>query len=307
MNQTPADAPGESPAETPQATDAMVASDTPDASAPAAESPNIPSLEQQLRAKTEECEKHKHFARTFLKEKRAAEAQLKSLQEQPADHALQSRITELEGLLAQANTRISELETELAHIKDESAQAVKAKEDELETLRNAPEGAAAVQAKEAELQAHYQPLLQSRYEDGKREAALRNQIMIGQRDKKITNLTNEIAELKTKLGVDAPSATPAKAPEQKETPASNTRPAVVRGGRGGAAPKPVPIKASEAGTSIRGAAASRGRGNAPAVLAVAGGAKRKRELHASTDDAKPAPKPTATKKSRAENKNASDT
>ena len=81
----------------------------------------------------------------------------------------------------------------------------------------------------------------------------------------------------------------------------------MRGGRGGAAPKPVPIKASEAGTSIRGAAASRGRGNGPAVLAVAGGAKRKRELHASTDDAKPAPKPATTKKSRAETKNAHDT
>ena len=220
---------------------------------------------------------------------------------------MQTRITELEGLLAQANARISELETELAHIKDESVKAVKAKEDELQALRNAPEGTAAVQAKEAELQAHYQPLLQSRYEDGKREAALRNQIMIGQRDKKITNLTNEIAELKTKLGVDASPAAPAKTSEQKETPASNTRPAVVRGGRGGAAPKPVPIKASEAGTSIRGAAASRGRGHGPAVLAVAGGAKRKRELHASTDDAKPAPKPATTKKSRAENKNANDT
>lgn len=306
-NGAPADAPSEHPAEAPQATDATSASDTPDASAPAAETPDIPLLEQQLRAKTEECEKHKHFARTFLKEKRAAEAQLKSLQEQPADQALQTRITELESLLAQANARISELETELAHIKDESVKAVKAKEDELQALRNAPEGTAAVQAKEAELQAHYQPLLQSRYEDGKREAALRNQIMIGQRDKKITNLTNEIAELKTKLGVDAPPAAAAKTSEQKETPASNPRPAVVRGGRGGAAPKPVPIKASEAGTSIRGAAASRGRGNGPAVLAVAGGAKRKRELHASTDDAKPAPKPATTKKSRAENKNANDT
>ena len=352
------------------------------------------TLEQQLQAKVEECEKHKHFARTFLKEKRAAEAQLKTLSEQLASaqsessntpqkqgsdtgepattSSLQARIAELEDLLSKAQAQVSELEKEVARIKDEGAKALAAKEEELKMLRAGPE--AAISAKEAELQAHYQPLLQSRYEDGKREAALRNQIMISQRDKKITNLTNEINQLKSQLGVDPsiPKETTASndppkqetskpVPNQMDTDSSSntskntkkdsakntsteankdtsktaskdqtstekkeiigSRPAVVRGaatsargGRGGGAPKPVPIRTADVGvTSIRGAAASRGtavRGRGGSTLAVAGGAKRKRELNASTSSESetkpPAAKPTSTKKSRAENKNPPD-
>ena len=363
-------------------------------SSTAPSSVGTPSLEQQLQAKVEECEKHKHFARTFLKEKRAAEAQLKTLSEQLASaqsessntpqkqesdtgepattSSLQARIAELEDLLSKAQAQVSELEKEVARIKDEGAKALAAKEEELKTLRAGPE--AAISAKEAELQAHYQPLLQSRYEDGKREAALRNQIMISQRDKKITNLSNEINQLKSQLGLD-PSipkeSTASNDPPKQETSkpalkqmgtdsssnaskdtkkdsAKNTsteadkdtsktapkdqtstekkevignRPAVVRGGatsarggRGGGAPKPVPIRTADVGvTSIRGAAASRGtavRGRGGSTLAVAGGAKRKRELNASTSSENetkpPAAKPTSTKKSRAENKNPPD-
>ncbi|WFD27103.1 Protein mlp1 [Malassezia nana] len=356
-------------------------------------------LEEQLKAKTEECEKHKHFARTFLKDKRAAEAQVQALTaelealrakkgdnseatdpppatatetpstapasqepkndtteaaddkqttasapteaeiktETPTESdaptamapeaaaatvadltpkqvaALRARIAELETLLSQAQARIAELEKELADTQASHASALAAKEAELETLRQGPE--AAIAAKESELQAHYQSLLKSRYEDGKREAALRSQIMVSQRDKKITNLTNEINELKAKLGESVPPKQAAVAPAptkeaestpEKESPAP-ARPAVVRGAgaargaRGGAAgaPKPVPIRpAAETGTSIRGTAKA-GRGGAP----VAGGSKRKRELNASTSsesEAKASNKPASSKKSKPE-------
>lgn len=345
--------------------------------------PDTTQLEEQLKAKSEECEKHKHFARTFLKDKRIAEAQVKELTAElealrkgeasetpkpvaeepspapapteansresaavpadtavkteaptqadvpPADalatdpapeqvEALRARIAELEALLSQAQARIAELEKELADAQASHASTLEAKETELQTLREGPE--AAIAAKESELQAHYQPLLQSRYEDGKREAALRSQIMVSQRDKKITNLTNEINELKAKLGGTAPSkpaATPAATKDAKDieaAPGKETstpaRPAVVRGagaargGRGGAtsAPKPVPIRpAAETGTSIRGTAKA-GRGGAP----VAGSTKRKRELQASAPgegDAKTSNKPASSKKTKSEKQN----
>lgn len=352
------------------------------AAAPA--QPDTSALEEQLRIKTEECEKHKHFARTFLKEKRAAEAQVKTLTEElakaseaqgaaqaaalpkheaaPSDAApaqeaaagqdapvkaeateaatepaqdaadtaaLRRRIAELEELLSQANAKVHELEQELDNLKKESAAKLAEQTTELEQLRAGPE--AAIAAKEAELQAHYQPLLQSRYEDGKKEAALRNQIMVGQRDKKITNLTNELNELKAQLAAEpnataqddakpapaaAPVATPSKPPAsdtKDATPAGNsTRPAVVRGatpargGKGGAVtPKPVPIRPAAEGTSIRGAAALRGtatRGRGAA--ASAGSAKRKRELNTSTSSEgdKTPTKAAAAKKSRADGK-----
>lgn len=345
------------------------------------------ALAEQLRAKMEECEKHKNFARTFLKDKRAAEAlvkektaQLEELEKKLAEggqgkgvaktegggeaaegkaegaeatnsatdaqpeaseskpetaeatpaadaptapegetvEGLRKRIAELESLLAAANARIAELEAASA---SSDTVAKDAKIEELTKQLAAPDGLqAAIEAKEAELKAHYQSLLQTRYDDGKHEATLRNTIMLKQRDNKITKLTAEIQELKTKLGIasDAPAPKPTPKPkaEEKEKPeekseakpeakaeATPARPAVVRGGapaRGGrgGGPKPVPLlqraKPAE-GTSIRGAAATRGAPAKRGAVSVAGGAKRKRELAASTsstdnDKPKGAPK-----------------
>lgn len=355
------------------------------------------ALAEQLRAKTEECEKHKNFARTFLKDKRAAEAlvkektaQLEELEKKLAEggqgkgvaktegggeaaegkasgaeatdsatdaqpeaseskpetagskpeaseskpetagatpaadaptapedetvEGLRKRIAELESLLAAANARIAELEAASA---SSDTAAKDAKIEELTKQLAAPDGLqAAIEAKEAELKAHYQSLLQTRYDDGKHEATLRNTIMLKQRDNKITKLTAEIQELKIKLGIasDAPAPKPTPKPkaEEKEKPeekseakaeATPARPAVVRGGapaRGGrgGGPKPVPLlqraKPAE-GTSIRGAAATRGAPAKRGAVSVAVGAKRKRELAASTsstdnDKPKGAPK-----------------
>ena len=308
----------------------------------------VHALEASLRAKTEESDKHKQYARNFLKDKRAAEAQVQTLTKQldeiraslpsgaapgeagappAADEqvvaALRARVAELEDLLAKAHAHVAELEAAV-RAKDEAAAAL---QTELAALRARPSGTddAAVAAKEAELQAHYQPLLQSRYEDGKKEASLRNQIMVSQRDKKISKLTAEITELKAKLGggeaaaaeskPEAPASDASAAAAPAEPPAENASPAPptkaraarggapARGGRGGA-PKPVPLRTADTGTSIRGAAAAtRGRGG----VAVAGGAKRKRELNASsggTDD-KPAvtpTKPVAPKKPKGDGK-----
>ncbi|WFD29989.1 Protein mlp1 [Malassezia sp. CBS 17886] len=322
-----------------------------------------------LRAKTEECEKHKNFARTFLKQKRAAEAQLDALRKEHAEgedapekaekttentaenavmkteegsvSSLRERIAELEATLAKANARIAELEAALASPTDKSAAGLAEKQAtidrltaELSTAKAAVPGSAeeALQAKEAELKAHYQPLLQSRYDDGKHEATLRNTIMLKQRDNKITRLTAEVAELTAKLAAlaDAPAADagggPAAQPPASTLADASTaglpekpagaRPAVVRGGstaaRGGAAtrgrggragqaaPKPVPLISKTAaakgdsGTSIRGAAAAT-RGAASGRGrggAAAGGPKRKRELGASTSESTDAGKPS---------------
>ncbi|WFD03235.1 Protein mlp1 [Malassezia obtusa] len=346
-------------------------------------------LNERLRVKTEECDKHKSYGRIFLRDKRAAEAQVKThearIEElekklaaldqdpkaeeskepsgavaessetkpepteaqpaQPAEsapaesapaesapqapssdashaeqvEALRARIAELEALLDKANKRIAELEA--ANAADDAKDA---KIAELSKQLSAPDGLqAALEAKEAELKAHYQPLLQSRYDDGKHEATLRNTIMLKQRDNKITKLTNEVQELKTKLGIatDAPAPKAATsdgkdtqgAKETKETKDSGdakpdaeskpqpARPAVVRGGapaRGGrgGGPKPVPLLQRTAkpaeGTSIRGAAATRGTtAKGRGALSVAGGAKRKREQNASTTESEAKPKP----------------
>ncbi|WFD00057.1 Protein mlp1 [Malassezia yamatoensis] len=373
-------------------------------------------LEESLRLKSEECEKHKNFARTFLKDKRAAEAQVKtqlarieeleeklaaleksqaentktesttstqadgdqdvksesseaaslstndqqdhssaatdlpgkeqkldtdsvtqSIQNEssnaaPADpaeepnssaketEALRARITELERLLELANKRIAELEAANAS----TTSSKDARIEELTKQLSAPDGLqAAIEAKEAELKAHYQPLLQTRYDDGKHEATLRNTIMLKQRDNKITKLTNEIQELKAKLGLETPQtasktdSTDAKKdsdiqPEPASTDQSKSqpnRPAVVRGNapsRGGksSGPKPVPLlqrssaKPSE-GTSIRGAAATRGTpAKGRGALTVAGGAKRKREVNTTSAGENESKSKAALKKSK---------
>ncbi|WFD34742.1 Protein mlp1 [Malassezia cuniculi] len=334
-------------------------------------------LEEQLRLKTEEAEKHKNFARTFLKQKRTADAQIqehvatierlqKQLEgeghqvcksepneepkEEPNDTLeasseslvgsagdaasqkdedkiaeLKARIAELESQIETANKRIAELEAQLAAAPD-AAEFEKLK-TELESARAAqnPDLTAALEAKEQELKEHYQSMLQSRYDDGKHEATLRNTIMLKLRDEKIKKLTAEIAELKSENGAEenketpaAPAASAAQAEpaaaapqpsaesDTKQTPKGKAgrggSAAATRGGRGGhTGPKPVPLikgAGKEVVTSIRGAAAGRGaRGGSRGGHASQ--SKRKRDGEAAQENGNASNAATA-KKSRGE-------
>lgn len=244
---------------------------------------------------------------------------------------LKARIAELEAQIAEANKRIAELEAQLRAAPD--AVQIEKLTAELESARSAqsPDLKAALEAKEQELKQHYQSQLQTRYDDGKHEATLRNTIMLKLRDEKIKKLTAEISGLKGEsageqeaqaaptpavapapAAPDAPAAGAGAASEAqtdnssgaKQTPKSKvvrggSTTAAARGGRGGhTGPKPVPIikGAGKEVTSIRGAAAGRGaRGSARGGHVAQ--SKRKRDGEAAQDSGN-ASKAAAAKKSR---------
>ena len=243
---------------------------------------------------------------------------------------LKARIAELEAQIAEANKRIAELEAQLRAAPD--AVQIEKLTAELESARSAqsPDLKAALEAKEQELKQHYQSQLQTRYDDGKHEATLRNTIMLKLRDEKIKKLTAEISGLKGESAGEqeaqaAPTPTVAPAPAAPAAPAADAgsaseaqtdnssgtkqtpkgkvarggSTAAARGGRGGhTGPKPVPIikGAGKEVTSIRGAAAGRGaRGSARGGHVAQ--SKRKRDGEAAQDSGN-ASKAAAAKKSR---------
>lgn len=249
---------------------------------------------------------------------------------------LKARIAELEAQIAEANKRIAELEAQLRAAPD--AVQIEKLTAELESARSAqsPDLKAALEAKEQELKQHYQSQLQTRYDDGKHEATLRNTIMLKLRDEKIKKLTAEISGLKGESAGEqeaqaAPTPTVAPAPAAALAPAAPAAPAAdagsaseaqtdnssgtkqtpkgkvarggstaaARGGRGGhTGPKPVPIikGAGKEVTSIRGAAAGRGARGSARGGHVAQ-SKRKRDGEAAQDSGN-ASKAAAAKKSR---------
>ncbi|KAN0060627.1 Protein mlp1 [Thecaphora frezii] len=198
-------------------------------------------------------------------------------------------------------------------VEEQVQQRLKAVEDERESARQQAIKEA-VDAKERELKAQFEEQAKARFEAGKNEANLRNQLIVKQRDNRIAKLQAEIAELK---GEAAPGAAPAltasavtAAPaagaasntSAPTAPAGAARPSVfgrggapTRGRGGGAtattppsapagAARPTPNAPAAATTAIRGrgggtAAGRGGRGGAAAARGGGGaqtaGAKRK--------------------------------
>ncbi|PWZ03059.1 hypothetical protein BCV70DRAFT_197295 [Testicularia cyperi] len=157
-------------------------------------------------------------------------------------------------------------------------QRLKALEDERETAVQEAISAA-VAAREQELKAQYDANAKARFEAGKNEANLRNQLMIKQKDNKIAKLTAEIAALKgedpaaaaavaggTGGGVPTPAAGTTGLPNRPGVFGRGGAQAANRGGRGGATN--VPVRPNPAATPVGGVGAQ-AQGAAAASAAAA--------------------------------------
>ena len=279
--------------------------------------------------KAEFANNHAEAIQTAVNEKLAEQQQQQGesgASPAPADDTklaeLQARITELEQELEEANKQVNRLEIQISagmagdaafeQLRKQHAEELAAKEAEMSSkIAALPKADAEGTDVEEIMQARLKALederdaaikeaveaarsqmdeqLKARFEAGKNEANLRNQLLVKQRDNRIAKLTAEIAELK---GEAAPAATPAAAVPTAPAAQGQTRPGVfgrggaqgaARGGRGGMPAKPGTVRpptgpaaqttaaatAPVATTSIRGAARG-GRGGAGAA-----GAKRK--------------------------------
>ncbi|SPO39742.1 uncharacterized protein PSFLO_05223 [Pseudozyma flocculosa] len=148
-------------------------------------------------------------------------------------------------------------------VEEQVQQRLKAVEDEREAARQQAIKDA-VDAKERELKAQYEEQAKARFEAGKNEANLRNQLIVKQRDNRIAKLQAEIAELK---GESSPATGASSAAASGGAPAAAAAGGAAAGPSGGSG---IPVPSAPAGAASRpgvfgrGGAPIRGRGAATA-------------------------------------------